>query len=121
MALLVAGVVGASVATLHGILMQRHMVRPIDAALARSHSPAAIRRLVSPLLHISTIAWFLGGLALIVVGSGLAPNLRFAVTWVVGGFYLHAMVANCWATRGRHPGWMLMAVALALIAAGVRS
>jgi hypothetical protein len=27
-------------------------------------------------------------------------------------------VANLWATRGRHPGWMLMAAALVLILLG---
>ncbi|WP_439568786.1 hypothetical protein [Sphingopyxis sp.] len=119
-ALLLAGVVGAGVAIFHGIVMQRHMVRPIDAALARSHVSLPIRRLVSPLLHISTIAWLIGGLALIAVGGGWAPHLRLAVALVVGGFYLHAMVMNGWATRGRHPGWVLMGAALVLIVAGIR-
>jgi len=34
--------------------------------------------------------------------------------------YLFAAIGNCWATRGRHPGWMLYAVALVLIVYGVR-
>lgn len=117
-ALTLAGVVGSAVAVFHGILMQRMMVRPIERALAGTPTSAGIRRLVSPLLHLSTIAWFAGGLALIAVGSGWAPPFRLPVALVVGAFYFHAMVLNCWATRGRHPGWMLMAAALLLILIG---
>lgn len=117
-ALTLAGVVGSAVAVFHGILMQRMMVRPIERALAGTPTSAGIRRLVSPLLHLSTIAWFAGGLALIAVGSGWAPPFRLPVALVVGAFYFHAMVLNCWATRGRHPGWMLMAATLLLILIG---
>lgn len=117
-ALTLAGVVGSAVAVFHGILMQRMMIRPIERALAGTPTSAGIRRLVSPLLHLSTIAWFAGGLALIAVGSGWAPPFRLPVALVVGAFYFHAMVLNCWATRGRHPGWMLMAAALLLILIG---
>lgn len=118
-ALLSAGIVGSVTAIIHGVLMQRLMVRPIGLALAGTAAPAGVRRLISPLLHLSTIAWLLCGLALIAVGEGWAPQFRTAVALVAGGFYLHAMVLNCWATRGRHPGWMLMAVALLLILAGM--
>ncbi|WP_260583534.1 hypothetical protein [Sphingopyxis sp. PET50] len=60
-----------------------------------------------------------GGLALVAVGSGVSSQFRGVAALIAAGFYLHAMVLNCWATRGRHPGWMLMAVALLLIAAGM--
>jgi hypothetical protein len=33
--------------------------------------------------------------------------------------YLFGALGNLWATRGRHPGWMLMAAALILIVIGV--
>jgi hypothetical protein len=38
---------------------------------------------------------------------------------LVGSSYLYGALGNLWATRGRHFGWMLYAVALILIAAGV--
>ena len=38
-----------------------------------------------------------------------------------GGLYLMGALANLWGTRGRHPGWMLMAAALVLIVVGVTS
>jgi len=36
----------------------------------------------------------------------------------VGSLYLFGALGNLWATRGRHPGWMLMA-ALILIVIGI--
>jgi hypothetical protein len=37
---------------------------------------------------------------------------------LVGATYLFGAAGNFWATRGRHPGWMLLALALVLIAFG---
>ena len=58
------------------------------------------------LLHFSTVAWFLGGLALIAAAAWLEPGARLATSLCVGGLYLFGALANLWATRGRHPGWM---------------
>jgi hypothetical protein len=38
---------------------------------------------------------------------------------IVDSLYLFGAVGNCWGKRGRHPGWMLTAAALRLIAAGL--
>jgi hypothetical protein len=35
---------------------------------------------------------------------------------LVGGTFLLGALGNLWATRGHHPGWMLMAAAVILIA-----
>ena len=57
-----AGVIGSCVAVVHGILIQRLMVRPFEEfSLADKRIAAPIRRLVPLLLHFSTISWFLGG------------------------------------------------------------
>lgn len=118
-ALGVAGVIGAGVAVVHGILVQRHMVKPFEAvALADLRFSGVTRRLVPPLLHFSTVVWFLGGLALVVAATALEREGRLAISLLVGGAYLFGAVFNLWATRGRHPGWMLMAAAVALIVAG---
>lgn len=119
-ALAMAGVIGSSVAVFHGILTQRLMVRPIEALLvANGRIGAPIRRLVPLLLHFSTIVWFLGGLALIAAASWFGPDVRLATGVLVGGTYLFGAAGNLWGTRGRHPGWMLMAAALVLILLGV--
>ena len=71
------------------------------------------------LLHFSTIAWLVGGLALIVAAGWFGPQARLATGLCVGSLYLCGALGNLWGTRGRHPGWMLMAAALVLIVVGV--
>jgi len=118
--LALAGIVGSFTAVVHGILMQRHMVEPVGALIqgdARLSAP--IRKLVPPLLHFSTFNWLIGGLALIASAIWLARSAQLAIGLLVGSSYLFGAVMNCWATRGRHPGWMLMATALVLIAFGL--
>jgi len=119
-ALGLAGVIGSGTAVVHGILTQRLMVRPIEALfLADKRTSAPIRRLVPLLLHFSTIVWFLGGLALIAAALWFDRDARLATGLFVGSTYLFGTLGNLWGTRGRHPGWMLMAAALILIAFGL--
>jgi hypothetical protein len=115
-----AGVIGCCVAVGHGILVQRLMVRPIEEAFsAEKRVSGPIRRIVPLLLHFSTVSWFLGGLALIAAAIWLKGDARLATGLFVGSLYVLAALGNLWGTRGRHPGWMLMAAALILIAFGV--
>ncbi len=119
-ALAMAGIIGSGVAVVHGILVQRLMVRPFEELfLADRKMAGPIKRLVPLLLHFSTIAWFLGGLALIAAASWFDGDARLATGLFVGSLYLFGALGNLWATRGRHPGWMLMAAAIMLIAFGV--
>jgi hypothetical protein len=119
-ALVVAGIIGSGTAVLHGVLVQRLMVRPFEAFfVADKRISAPVRRLVPLLLHFSTIAWFLGGAALIAAAIWLGADARLATGLFVGSLYLFGALGNLWATRGRHPGWMLMAAALILIVLGV--
>jgi hypothetical protein len=119
-ALAMAGVIGCGVAVVHGILVQRLMVKPFEEfALADGRIGESIRRLVPLLLHFSTISWFVGGLALIAAARWLEGDARLATGVFVGSLYLFGALGNLWGTRGLHPGWMLMAVALVLIAFGI--
>jgi len=115
-----AGFIGSVVAVVHGILVHRIMVRPLEAiSVGEARLSGPVRRLVPPLLHFSTLCWFFGGVALIAAAARLDGGARLATALFVGSFYLFGAVVNLWATRGRHPGWMLMAVALVLIALGI--
>ena len=119
-ALALAGVIGCGVAVVHGILTQRLMGRPFEAfLLADKRMSASVRRLVPGLLHFSTFNWFLGGLALIAAAIWFEQSAKLATGLLVGSSYLYGALGNLWATRGRHPGWMLYAVALVLIAFGI--
>ena len=119
-ALAMAGVIGSGVAVVHGVLTQRLMVGPFEQ-LADRRIAAPIRRLVPLLLQFSTFNWFVGGLALIVAANSFEHEARLATGLLVGSSYLFGALGNLWATRGRHTGWMLYAVALVLIVYGVGS
>jgi hypothetical protein len=96
------------------------MVRPVEALLrADGRTSGTIRRLVPLLLYFSTLVWFAGGLALIAAASVFSPDARLATSLFVGGTYLFGVLGNLWGTRGRHPGWMLLGIAVILIAVGV--
>ena len=119
-ALALAGVIGSSVAVFHGVLTQRLMVRPVEALFVADRRIAApIRRLVPLLLQFSTFNWLLGGIVLIAAALWFEHDARLATGLLVGSSYLYGAVGNLWGTRGRHPGWMLMAVALVLILLGI--
>ena len=119
-ALAMAGVIGSGVAVVHGILVQRLMVRPFEElALADGRIGVSVRRLVPLLLHFSTVSWFLGGLALISAARWLDGDARLATGIFVGSLYLFGAIGNLWGRRGLHPGWVLMAAALVLIAFGI--
>ena len=119
-ALLAAGIIGSGVAVVHGILMQRLMVRPVGARLrADRRTTAPIRRFVPLLLHFTTFNWFVGGLALIAAALWFGQDARLATGLLVGSSYLFGALGNLWGTRRPHPGWMLYAVALVLIVVGI--
>jgi hypothetical protein len=119
-ALAAAGVIGSATALIHGVLVQRLMVRPYERlALAEGRIGAPILRLVPLLLHFSTVAWFLGGLVLVAAALWLDEGGRIAAGIGVGSLFAYGAVGNFWGTRGRHPGWMLMTTALVLIAYGL--
>jgi hypothetical protein len=115
-ALAAAGLIGAVTAVIHGVIVQKMMVRPIEATMARDAAVLpSIRRLVSILLHFSTACWLVGGLALIAAAAWAGEDLKRWVGVFAGGLFLYGVVGNFMATRGRHPGWMLMAAAIGLI------
>ena len=113
-----AGIIGCAVAITHGVLVQRLMVRPFQE-VAATQLASSIRRLVPGLLQFSTFNWFIGGLALLVGAYTLGREARLAIGLLVGSSYLFGALGNLWATRGRHPGWVLYAAAVLLIIYGV--
>lgn len=112
-----AGVIGIGVAVAHGIIIQRRMVRPLEKLTVTMS--ASSRRLLAGLVQFSTFNWFVGGLALIAAATWHEHGAKLATGLLVGSSYLYGAVGNFWVTRGRHPGWMLYAVALVLIVFGI--
>jgi hypothetical protein len=121
-ALIAAGGIGSAVAVIHGLLMQRYMIAPIETWFA-SGAPmnAASKKLTPILLHLSTIYWFAGGLALIAAALWFDNSAKLAIAGCVGAIYACAVVGNFIGTKGRHPGWMLYAISVTLIAFAIFS
>jgi hypothetical protein len=94
------------------------MVTPFQR-LADGNFASSIRRLVPLLLQFSTFNWFLGGIALVIAAFYFQQQARLATGLLVGSSYLFGTLGNLWATRGGHPGWMLYALAVCLIAYGL--
>jgi len=115
-ALGLAGAIGCFVAVVHGVLIQRLVVKPVGKLTADARMAPRTRKLVLPLMHFSTFAWFVGGLALIGAAIWLGRDAKLALGTFVGSLYLFGAIENLWVTRRPHPGWILMAVALVLIA-----
>ncbi len=119
-ALAAAGIIGSGVAVAHGIIMQKIIVKPIDAFFRSTETVSpTIRRLVAPLLHFTTYNWFLGGIALLIAAFCLEGEVKIAAGLFAGSSYLFGALCNCWATRGRHFGWMAYTVAVGLIILGL--
>ncbi|GIO90295.1 MULTISPECIES: hypothetical protein [Paenibacillus] len=119
-ALVIAGIIGIGVALVHGILIQRGIVRPLVKPDSQFANDKIIKRIIPGLIQFSTFNWILGGIALI-ASIWFERDIRLVTGLLVGSSYLYGTLLNFWGTRGRHPAWLLYAVALVLIAFGVTS
>lgn len=118
--LFAAGIVGMIVAVIHTLVMRRVIVRPVSQAVANDTTMrAGAKRLVAPLLYVSGLTWFVEGAALVAVAMFVNGPGRLVICAVAALSYGYAAALNAWATRGRHFGWVLMALAVLLIVIGV--
>ncbi len=108
-----AGILALLVSVVHGVLGETKVF-----ARARIE-PAWARRLIRLVWQAGTVAWMALAVLLIAApsfGSDAARIWIIAVSIVAFGC---AAMANAWATRGRHFGWVAMTVVVGLAAAGL--
>ena len=113
--LIIAGLIGTIVAIFHGVLMQKLMIRPLLQSSYGQAIPTASKRLIPLLLHFSTLFWFIGGVSLMLAPFIFSQSERWFACIVVGSFYIFGALGNLWGTQGRHPGWVLLTIAVLLI------
>lgn len=107
-----AGCLAIIVSLVHGVLGETKV-------FARATiEPPRLRTLIRLVWQAGTLAWIGGGVLLI-----LAPYMasETARHWIVATFAVvfgFAAMANAYATRGRHFGWMLLSGVVALGIAG---
>src|SRR5258707_14915990 len=105
-ALGMAGIIGACLAVIHGVLVQRYMGRPFEEFAADKRIAGSTKRMGPLLLHFSTFIWFLGGLSLVAAANWFGPEARLATSLFVGGTYLFGAIVNNLTKRGLRPGWL---------------
>mgnify|MGYP000707446166 CR=1 FL=1 len=111
-ALIAAGAIGIFVSIFDGILTQKLMIAPLYRDKIYTEN---IRRIVAALLHFSDVFWFLGGVGLVAAPFLLDSSSKTTVAVIVAGFYIYGAFGNFWGTRGKHPGWVLLAISVSLI------
>ncbi len=108
-----AGALGVLAAAVHGWLGESKIFSRVRI------EPERLRFLIRLVWHCSAVAWGAIGILLIAVpGMGSAS----ARVWIVGaaiGIYGFAAIANAWATRGRHFGWLVLLAIVGLAAAAL--
>lgn len=119
-ALTTAGVIGGGTAVVHGILMKRLIIKPIEAVfVADGRISAPMQKLVKLLLHFTTFNWLFSGLTLIAAAIWFEQDARLATGLLAGSSFLYGTIITLWVMRRLHPSWILMAVALILIVLGL--
>ena len=103
-----AGGLGMIIAVVHGYIGEVKVVAPVTG-INRS-----AKRVLSAVMFLSAIYWFAAGALLVVAPLILESDAKRLAAFFVGTIYLSGALANFWATRGRHFGWMLLAIATAL-------
>lgn len=112
-----AGSIGCAVAVIHGVLTEKRLVRSATGSADRRLGPlTSTGKLVHVLLQFSTFTWLSGGCLLIFAAFQLERDARLVAILFVGLGYIYGAIGNFWATNGRHPGWVLLTLAAALLA-----
>ena len=107
-----SGVAAIVVALIHGMLGETKV-------FARATiEPPRLRTLIRLVWQAGTVAWIGGGVLLLAapwMESNPARHWIVVTLAIVFGF---AGLANAWATRGRHFGWLCLSAVVALAVAG---
>jgi len=108
-----AGVLAMAAALIHGVLGETKIFPRVRI------EPERLRLLIRLVWQCGTVAWMALAVLLIVspgFGSDAARQWVIAMSVVTFGL---AAIANAWATRGRHFGWVALTVVVGLAATGL--
>ncbi|MEM6627687.1 MAG: hypothetical protein AAF719_13390 [Pseudomonadota bacterium] len=107
-----AGTLGIVISIVHGFLGETKIVAPSQAPASQA------KRVMRAIMFISAVYWFAGGLVLLLTPAVLTEAQRPLAVYGAAFLFLTGSLGNFWATKGRHFGWMLLAVAGGLAVAG---
>ncbi len=107
-----AGGVAVLAAIVHGVLGETKV-------FAKAHiEPARIKLLIRLVWQCSAVAWAAIGVLLVVIPYMESEEARHWIIAMAVGTFGFGAGANAWATRGRHFGWMILALTCVFAVAG---
>jgi hypothetical protein len=104
-----AGGLAIVIAIIHSVLGETHVFN--KAAV----QPVELHRLVHLLWHAPSVDWIAFGALLIAAPMLLPASAQSALVLVGAAMYGYAALTNAIATNGKHFGWMLLALVVALL------
>src|SRR6202163_2547767 len=103
-----SGIAAIAVALIHGVLGETKV-------FARATiEPPRLRKLLRLVWQAGTVAWISGGVLLIAAPSMASEPARHWIIATLAVVFAFAALANAWAMRGRHFGWVALSAVVAL-------
>jgi hypothetical protein len=107
-----SGAAAIAAAVIHGVLGETKVFKRATI------EPARLRTLIRLVWQAGTVAWIGGGVLLIAAPLMSSEPARHWIVVTLAGVFGFAAMANAWATRGRHFGWVALSSVVALAVAG---
>ena len=107
-----SGLAAIVAALIHGVLGETKV-------FARATiEPPPLRKLIRLVWQAGTVAWIGGGVLLIAAPLMASEPARHWIIATLACVFAFAALANAWAMRGRHFGWVVLGTVVALAVAG---
>ncbi|QWG18538.1 hypothetical protein KMZ68_01135 [Bradyrhizobium sediminis] len=110
-----SGVAAIAVALIHGVLGERKI---FANASNITIEPRGLRTLLRLVWQAGTVAWIGGGVLLLAAPWMASEPARHWIVITMAAVFGFGAVANAWAKRGRHFGWVALSAVVALAVAG---
>ena len=107
-----SGVAAIAAALIHGLIGELRIFPRITI------QPARLGTLIRLVWQAGTVAWIGGGVLLIAAPWMASEPARHWIVVTLACVFAFAALANAWATRGRHFGWMALSAVVAMAVAG---
>lgn len=107
-----SGALCVVVAVIHGYLGQAKLIPSANFATESG------RLLVIAIWQLSTLVWIGSGITFAIAPWAFSDETRGLIVLIAALPIAYGVVANAWFTKGRHFGWMLLALVLVFAALG---
>jgi hypothetical protein len=107
-----SGVAAIAVALIHGVLGETRVFAHATI------EPPRLRLLLRLVWQAGTVAWIGGGVLLIAAPWMASEPARHWIVATLGAVFAFGALANAWAMRGRHFGWIALSAVVVLAVAG---